>query len=210
MSQPATSLHTTDMHGLLDRWQAGDRDAANVLVLRAGQRLRRLARRMYRGFPNIQSIADTADVLQDSWLRLLRTLHKIRPARTRDFFNLAAVHIRRELIDLARKVECRGGCHASLQDLAGAESASGVPVPEPEHRSPADYELWVRFHEAVEELDPRSKEVVGLAFYHGCTQEEMAQIFEADVRSVRRWWKDACYELRARVGHELLDMRPHD
>ena len=33
-------------------------------------------------------------------LRLLRSLQAIRPGSTRDFFNLAAVHIRRELLDL--------------------------------------------------------------------------------------------------------------
>ena len=66
--------------------------------------------------------ADTGDVLQNSTIRLLRSLQTMRPATTRDYFNLAAVHIRRELIDLARR--CKGRAplpfDATVHDTAPA------------------------------------------------------------------------------------------
>jgi len=62
----------------------------------------RLARRMLRAYPNVQRWAQTDDVVQNSLMRLLHTLENLRPPpRPRDFFNLAAVHVRRELLDMA-------------------------------------------------------------------------------------------------------------
>jgi len=45
---------------------------------------------------------ETCDVLQNSLLRLYRSLADTRPSRTVDFFRLAALNIRRELHDLAK------------------------------------------------------------------------------------------------------------
>jgi RNA polymerase sigma factor (sigma-70 family) len=200
MADPA-SLHTQSMHGFLDRWRDGDREAADDLIRRAGDRLQRLANRMYRGFPNVRSLAEPVDVIQESWMRLLHTLRKLRPANTRDFFNLAAVHVRRELLDLARRAKSRH-LDDGVVPLAGggAMSSTGLDVPEPEDRTPADFDLWVRFHAAVEELDPAHREIVSLVFYHARTQAEIAVWFGKDERTIRRWWAEACLELRARVG----------
>jgi RNA polymerase sigma-70 factor (ECF subfamily) len=200
MADPATSLHPNEMHGFLDRWRAGDRAAADDLIRRAGDRLQRLAHRMYRGFPNVRSLAEPVDVIQDSWLRLLRTLRSLRPANTREFFTLAAVHVRRELLDLARRARSKRHQLVSLPVGGDGGATSGIPVPEPDHRAPDDFDLWVRFHEAVEQLDPQKREVVSLIFYHGRTQVEVAAWFGRDVRTIRRWWADACTELRALVG----------
>jgi DNA-directed RNA polymerase specialized sigma24 family protein len=73
------SLHTTQLRELIDRVQAGDPAAQNELLTAAGARLERLARRMLRQFPNVERWADADDVLQDSTMRLLRTLRAVRP-----------------------------------------------------------------------------------------------------------------------------------
>jgi RNA polymerase sigma-70 factor (ECF subfamily) len=44
----------------------------------------------------------TDDVLQNATPRLCRALRETTPPTVRDFFRLAALHVRRELIDLAR------------------------------------------------------------------------------------------------------------
>ena len=103
-----TAFNSVVLQDYLDRWQAGDRAAADELLHVAGARLEKLARRMCRSFPNVREWAETSDVLQNSLIRLLRTLQNMRPKTTRDFFNLAAVHIRRELLDLARHFRVRG------------------------------------------------------------------------------------------------------
>jgi RNA polymerase sigma factor (sigma-70 family) len=194
MSDPA--LDTVAMQGCIDRWQAGDRTAADELLRLALCRLEKLARRMTRGFPNVRGIADTDDILQNSLLRLLRTLQHMRPATTRDFFNLAAVHIRRELLDLAR----RGKTKRTVPLDANGSSTPTTPEPAAPDDTGPETERWVRFHEAVDRLPLAEREVVGLVFYHGWTQEKIAELFGVDERTVRRRWASACQRLREMAG----------
>src|SRR3954469_15290100 len=102
MGLSGESSYPTLIHSKLDRMRAGDREAREELLRALGHWLENLARRMLRGYPQVRRWAETGDVLQNALLRLLRALEVVRPESTRDFFNLAAVQIRRELIDLAR------------------------------------------------------------------------------------------------------------
>jgi RNA polymerase sigma-70 factor (ECF subfamily) len=193
---PSPSLNTVALQSCLDRWRAGDRAAANELLTMAIARLERLARRMTRAFPNVRGVADTDDVLQNSLLRFLRTLQNLRPATTRDFFNLAAVHIRRELLDLARRTKNRR--MVSLDP----DSSSTPTAPEPhapEEEGP-DFDRWVCFHEAVDQLPTEEREIVGLVFYHAWGQEQIAELFGVDERTIRRKWKAAQARLRELAG----------
>ncbi len=193
---PDQSLNTIALQACLDRWQAGDRDAADDLLRMALSRLEKLARRMTRAFPNVRGLADTDDVLQNSLLRFLRTLQNLRPATTRDFFNLAAVHIRRELLDLAR----RGKGKRTVPIDSIGSSTPNVPEPAAPDSGGPEGDQWVRFHEAVDQLPVEEREVVGLVFYHGWTQDRIAELFQVDERTIRRRWSSACQRLRSIVG----------
>lgn len=183
----------------LERWRGGDRAAADNLLRSAGTRLEKLARRMCRSFPNVRDWAETGDVLQNSLIRLLRTLQNMRPATTRDFFNLAAVHIRRELLDLARHF--RNRTWVPLETDAGSpDPYNGRPRAEPANPQADDFDVWTRFHEAVDQLPTEEREVVGLVFYHGWTQVQIADLFGVDERTIRRRWASACERLRTLVG----------
>jgi RNA polymerase sigma-70 factor (ECF subfamily) len=184
-------------------WQAGDREAANTLLIATQTRLQKLAQKMIRTFPNVRGEADTADVLQNAVLRLLHSLRKMKPATTRMFFSLAAIHIRRELLDLARS--CKGKRWVSL-DTSDDSDSPITPHEEPRAFTPtAEFELWVRFHEAVDQLPTELRETVGLVFYHGWEHQEIADLFKVSVRTVGRRWAEACKILRERVGRELTD-----
>jgi RNA polymerase sigma-70 factor (ECF subfamily) len=198
---PEPSLDSVKLQDYLARWQAGDRGAADDLLRAAGARLEKLARRMTRAFPNVRGQADTGDVLQNSLIRLLRTLLTLRPATTRDFFNLAAIHIRRELIDLARRTKGKGWV---TLDLPADHDGPPGTFAEPQSASSAeDFDLWVRFHEAVDELPVEEREVVGLVFYHGWTQVKIAELFNVDERTIRRRWSNAVVRLREIVGSDV-------
>jgi RNA polymerase sigma-70 factor (ECF subfamily) len=197
MSEP--SLDSVALRNCVERWQAGDREAANELLRISQERLEQLARRMTQAFPNIRGIADIDDVLQNSLLRLLRTLRNLRPSKPRDFFNLAAVHIRRELLDLARR--SRNKRTLPLK-LSGSSSPQTPEPAAPEDTGP-DAERWVRFHEAVDRLPTEEREVVGLRFYHGWTEEQIAELFHVDERTIRRRWSSACRHLRDTAGDML-------
>jgi RNA polymerase sigma-70 factor (ECF subfamily) len=185
-----SSAHTTQLHRWLDRLQAGDRAAADELVRGICGRVEHLAHSMLRRFPNVRRWADTGDVLQNVLLRLMRTLDNLRPASMRDFYNLAAVHIRRELLYLARHF-AGANRHELLADDGDPAQAPDPPAP----AESGDLERLTRFHEQWEQLPTEEREVVGLIFYHGWTQAQVAELLGVNVRTVRRRWKAALVRL---------------
>src|SRR5262245_31807408 len=96
------SVHTTQLHGWLDRMRAGDLAARDELLRSLCGRLEQLAHKMLRRFPGVARWEQTGDVLQNALVRLFRALGQVRPASMRDFFGLASEQMRRELLDLAR------------------------------------------------------------------------------------------------------------
>lgn len=191
-------LDTLRLHEYVDRWQSGDRNAADQLLTSCQARLDRLSRNMLRSFPNVRDWTDAEDVLQGSLMRLLRSLRTITPKSMRCFYNLAAVHIRRELLDLARHYR-RDQALVPLDPHAGTDSNAdnGPQVASPP--LPDDFDLWCKFHEAVDDLDDEEREVIGLIFYHGWKHKEIATLFKVDERTIRRRWSSACMKLRNSV-----------
>ena len=196
---PDNSLDTVQLQRCVERWQQGERSAVDELLRTIGNQLESLARRMLRGFPRVRSWAETGDVLQGSLLRLLNTLQSLRPHSTQHFFSLAALHVRRELLDLARHFASRGERQVA-GDSADGSSAGLAQAADPHSVSAEDLELWCRFHEQVDQLPTEEREVIGLVFYHGWTQVQVAELFQVDVRTVRNRWQSACRKL-----HTLLD-----
>lgn len=193
------SLETVLMHQYVQRWQQGDKRAADQLLRTVGERLEQLARRMLRSYPNVRAWADTADVHQGAVIRLLHTLRKLQPESTRSFFNLAAVHIRRELLDLARRFKNLSHLVHPLPE--GRSAGETLAVHDP--AAADELEVWARFHLAVEELPTEEREVFSLVFYHGWTQDQIAALFGVHVRTVRRRWQHACIELHRQLDGQL-------
>jgi RNA polymerase sigma factor (sigma-70 family) len=197
------SLDTLRLQRCVERWQAGDRDAGDELLRAAGARLERLARLMLRDFPNVREWAETLDVLQGSLVRLLHTLHNLRPESTRHFFNLAAEHVRRELLDLARRFAGDRFARLTLANPTDDSHGPGLAQAADRADDSEEFELWRRFHEAVGQLPAQEREVVGLVFYHSWTQAQIAELFGVDERTVRRRWQSACLQLNGLVGQRL-------
>jgi len=190
-------IDTKRLHRCVAGWQAGEQAAADELFRAVEQRLEHMARKMLHSFPAVRDWAETGDVLNNSLLHLLHTLRRLQPESTRHFFNLAALHIRRELIDLARKFRGLRFARPTPADAAG-ESLEQLPeAPED------DLDLWSRFHQAVDQLPDPEREVIGLTFYHGWTQAQIAELLLVNERTVRRRWQSACLQLRKLVDGEL-------
>jgi RNA polymerase sigma-70 factor (ECF subfamily) len=95
-------LHTTTLRDLIARFQAGENNALDSLIRRTQERLEQFARRMLGAFPGVRAKEQVEDVLQNALIRLTRALRQEMPQSVEDFFGLAALHLRRELLDLAR------------------------------------------------------------------------------------------------------------
>jgi RNA polymerase sigma-70 factor (ECF subfamily) len=190
-----SSAQTTVLVQLVERMQKGDRQARDELVRTFQGRLEHLARKMLLRYPSVGRWVEVEDVLQGSLLRLLRALESVQPTSTRAFFGLAAEQIRRELLDLSRHFYGPQGAGANLADVAKDPDTSN-PGSEPMARDlDNDIEQWCEFHQVVENLPVLEREVVGLTFYHGWTQAQVAELFHVDVRTVRRWWQSAIIKL---------------
>jgi RNA polymerase sigma-70 factor (ECF subfamily) len=197
---PESSLDTVELHLGVERLRAGDRAAADAFLRRVCGRLEGLARGMLRGFPNVRRWADTDDVLQNSLLRLLNTLQAIRPENSRHFAHLAALHIRRELLDLARHYRHRLDAPIGA---AGENASLAHDVPAPDSAEVGDLDRWSAFHEQVDLLPPEEREVVSLTFYHGWTQAQIAELLQVDERTIRRRWRAASLQLTEALGGRL-------
>jgi RNA polymerase sigma-70 factor (ECF subfamily) len=198
------SVDTVNLRNLLERIQEGDLAARDELLRGSCARLEQLACKMLRGFPGVHRWADTDDVLQNAVLRLLRALREIQPDNTREFFGLAAVQIRRELLDLARHFfgpEGEGANHASRTALAGSSDGAWDPIDR--RFDVEDLQRWCDFHQEVDGLPPEEREVVSLVFYHGWTQAQIAELCQISERTVRRRWEAALVKL-----HQILHEDP--
>src|SRR6266404_1844884 len=117
---------------LLPRAVAGEEAAVDALLRHCSDRLTILTRRMLGDFQRVRRWVETDDVLQNALLRLLGALRSVQPQTPRDFFALASLQIRRELIDLARHIYGPQGLGANhdSQAPAGSSNSGG--------REPAD------------------------------------------------------------------------
>jgi len=196
------STNTTGLSVYLARFKQGDATSLNALILLASNRLQTLTRRMLRDYPGVRRWSQTDDVLQSALIRLCRALEQVRPTSAREFFSLATTQIRRELIDLARHYagpECGAAHHESAvaepgQELQGRDQADL-------RHEPSALADWAEFHVQVATLPEEQREVFGLIFYQGMTQEEAADVLGIGVRTVQRRWQATLLSLhRLRKG----------
>lgn len=183
---------------LLERLRQGDPQAGKEMINITYERFQNLARKVLRsGFARVKRWEETDDVVQEAALRLWKSLETVKPNSVKDYLNLGSVHIRRELLDLCRRYFGRkagGGAPAGSPVHAAGELA-GDDI----HGRDEAVGTAVEFHELVEKLPEDEREVVGLLYYQGLTQEEAAEVLEVDRSTVKRRWRSA----RLKLGEAL-------
>jgi len=145
---------------------------------------------MLRRFPRVRVREQTADVVREAAMSLLAALREVDFPTTRDFFALAAEHVRRRLVHLARRHSRRGGGHLPLDEVA--------------HEAPdgADEGLarWQELHEAVPSLPAEQREVFSLRFYHGWEHRDIAELLQVSTKQSQRLWLRAQVRLGELLG----------
>lgn len=182
---------------LLERLADGTADAHAIrseLFDIAYARMQTLASRMIRGFPTVRRWDDTADVVQAAALRLHRALADVDLRDPRHLLRLAALQIRRELLDLARR-------HSSPESFAAHHetnaivTADGVVMQVDRAADRVDetidrLESWTRLHDAVASLPDEERELFDLVWFMGATQHDIATLSGSSPRTVRRRWDE--------------------
>ena len=165
----------------LDRWHAGDERAKNELIGLTRTRLRFSASILLEDSPVVPEQTD--DLLQEATLSLSLALDKVRPTDARHFVNLAAMHLDRRLVDMARKYQGpkqqidRGTMPRVKAGLDESGNSTFDP-PDPTDGPPTAEEL-TELHQAVDKLSDGLQEVFRLHYYAGMS-------FSAIAKTVRR------------------------
>ena len=202
---PSLMMH---VQACLDRLRGGDEAARAELLGCACERLRKLARTMLKGYPNVRRWEQTDDVLQNAALRLHRTLQQLPVGTARDFFRLAALHIRRELLDLARHhygPQGQGAHHATWgpDGSATAGDDSGPLAPADLSQEPSRLAAWGELHEQIGALPDEEREAFDLLWYQSLSQAEAAELLGVSERTVKRRWLSARLALREALQGEI-------
>lgn len=195
---------------LLERLAAGSADAASIraeLFNLAYARMHMLAARMIRGFPAVRRWSDTADVVQAAALRLHRALADVDLRDPRHLLRLAALQIRRELLDLARSYASPES-FAAHHETNSLPTAGGIvmqvdraagPAAEPVER----LESWTRLHDAVAALSDDDRELFDLVWFMGASQNDIASLTDSSPRTVRRRWNEIKRRLVAALDGDV-------
>ncbi len=205
------SWQTTQMKGWIERLKSGDETARSELLNCAYDRMVRLTRKMLRSYPRLHRWEETSDVMQNAALRLYRSLGQVHPAGVIEFLRLAALNIRRELLDMAKHYygpEGQGANHATQERNPDSSGSNWMErnAPDKGGDDPTRLAAWTEFHRQVEELPAEEREIFDLLWYQGLTQAEAASLLDISERTVKRRWQSARLLLHDRLNGQLPDL----
>lgn len=150
----SVTCFTEKLEELLLRYDSSRSEAFDELIELSIRRLTVLTRKMLAGENLVRRWQQTDDVLQNAALRLQRALKEVCPTTKREFFSLAATMIRREILDMARQLRRQksDAAHHHSEPISPENSGELHLWEGADDNSP---EIWCRFHEAVDRLEPR-------------------------------------------------------
>jgi RNA polymerase sigma factor (TIGR02999 family) len=135
----------------------------------------------------------------DAYLSLVQN-HNVEWCDRFHFFNVAARAMRRVLVDHSRrKASQKRGAGWERTDT---ESAATFPMRNAEELLTLDQAL-----DRLEQLDGRQSQIVELRYFGGLTEEEVAELLDISLRTVKREWSVARAWLYAELTR-VPDSRP--
>jgi RNA polymerase sigma-70 factor, ECF subfamily len=164
---------------LLEAAEAGDSSALDRLVPLIYEDLRRVAHRQLDREGGGHTLQTTA-LIHEAYLKLAGS-GSVSASSRAHFLAIAARAMRQVLVDYARrrKAAKRGG---------GVISVTLGDEPQPADASAEDL---LALDEALEQLDPRQRQVIECRFFGGMDEKDTAVALGVSERTVRRDWVKA-------------------
>jgi RNA polymerase sigma factor (TIGR02999 family) len=177
---PRPSAASRDVTRLLQAWSDGDETALERLIPLIEDELRRLAGAYMARERKGHTLQATA-LVNEAFLRF-PVAGRLRWQDRAHFIAVAARLMRRVLIDHARVrgSRKRGG---GVERVTLDEEALTVREPS------IDVIAVDRALEAFARIDPRKSQVVELRFFGGLSLEEIADVLDVSVETVKRDWR---------------------
>ncbi|MFN0105143.1 MAG: sigma-70 family RNA polymerase sigma factor [Bryobacteraceae bacterium] len=185
--------HPVDVTQLLSAFRAGDRGAEELLFQAVHRELKLIARRRLRSERKGHTMQPTA-LVGEAYEKLINQRQKTWHNKAH-FMAVASRVMRQVLIDYARrrKSSKRGGS----KELVELNDAQAAVTP--------NLDIVLAVHEALEQLaefDERQARIVEMVFFGGLTQEQVAESFGLDVRTIKRDWEMARAWLAKRLASQ--------
>lgn len=178
---------------LLQRFSAGDRNIAEVVLQAVLPELHRIAERQLRDERYLAPVQAT-ELIDEVWLRSLGA-GGWRVNDRGHFYAIAGIAMRRVLIDYARQ--------RRAQRRGDGDAAIPIDSLSFDLRSPdGDVEKIVELGMLMEKLqdsDPQTAVVVDMHYFAGFTLEEIAEKTNLRCRQVRHRWEKGMKWLKDRI-----------
>lgn len=192
----------------IDQLNAGNMEIRGELIDFAYARLQRMTKKMKGDFERLGRWEQTDDILQNASLRLFDSLRSVTLADERHFYRLAALQIRREMVDLCRHYQGPlgvGANHHTQRRQANAEKSAAPPAYDQAEVSadPRRMHEWGEFHRCVGELPEKEREVFEMLWYHELSQQEVAELTGLSTRQIKRIWRSAKLQLHDRLQGDV-------
>lgn len=182
---------TGNLTGLLQRMQAGDKQAEEQAVGLVYDELHRIASREL-SHERADHLLQTTALINEVYARLAGS--KQTPINNRGhFFAIASQQMRRILVDYARGRNAQrrgsGAANLDINDIQVGLAPKGI-----------DLLLLDESLEKLQEIDPRAAKVVELRFFGGYGDLEVVEALGVSLATVRRDWEFARSWLASRMS----------
>ncbi|MEK7832359.1 MAG: sigma-70 family RNA polymerase sigma factor, partial [Acidobacteriota bacterium] len=130
----------------------------------------------------------TSDLVQEAYLRLFR-IRNIQWEGRRHFFRIAALQMRRILVEYARHIRPEDQNNQAVEDIPGLTIQADPSI--------------LKVNDILNDLakiDPRLALIVELRYFGGFKIEEISQITNIPVGSVKRYWSEAKAFIKLQLG----------
>jgi RNA polymerase sigma factor (sigma-70 family) len=193
---------TSQFQVCLNRLNDGDPTARVEIIERCLPRVRAICSKMLRSFPALRGKESTQDIFQDTYFRIYRMLEDLEIKTAKDFLQLCAYHIRFTLLDLIKRYRFELECRKELLDTDESNSFL-ITCSDSNEYEISNLDKWTHFHEAIDQLPTIESTVIGLFWYGGFSQKEVAEILEMSMATVKRVWQLARVNLCSQLGNDL-------
>ena len=167
----------------LARVADGDQTAWDELFQHAFDRLLdQCGRIVHRTLTRPNPLITENAVLAETYQRLCKAMQsdKVNPTTAREFFGLAAQHIRWQIQDMLRKRSSQqAGTDVFMQITGGTGPATGAE----------ENEKWEQFWFAVDSLSDEEREVFDMIWINGLSQYETADTLGKTRNQVDTIWR---------------------
>jgi RNA polymerase sigma factor (TIGR02999 family) len=173
------SLPPGEVTRLLHAARGGEREALDRILPLVYEELRRMARGKLAAERASVTLQPTA-LVHEAYFKLAAS-GSVDAADRAHFLAISARAMRQVLVDYARRRRAAkrgGGWHQTT--LSGGLA-----------KHPLDFEELLALDRALDQLDPRQRQIVECRFFAGMEEEEIAVALGISARTVRRDWVKA-------------------